>query len=229
MRTLHSIARHEKLLARGQYSIMYDGQQDGLLEKWNLHAMPYGSRVLRADVINSADGADSYSLIAHLLSDSDGHPDRLHVRSEIGDWKAEVQVTFFPSYATVSRSVKGEKYMQPEIDLPENVVVVAPCQSSNALGSFDENKGKRQTMDILSFGASWISAEQFAPRLQSVAIELRGTAGLKLEGSSNIEAQKFAEGDSSIAYLDQHGMLLRRETPDGAMLSQMQQYARYDT
>jgi hypothetical protein len=217
VRTLHTVGKHERLVARGQYQVLRSGQGTGKVEHWNLHRLPDGSSALRSDV----DGRDA---------NPDGQADRLHVRYQDERQKAEAQLTFFPGYGIVSRYINGRAQRRGEIELPEGIVVLAPCLASNAAHAYDEQQGGQQTIRVLNLNLS-ANTELLAPRLDTLTLSMQQTEELELAGVGQFLARHMVADGLADVRLDLHDVLLTRSMRDegsDALTVALSQYTRFD-
>lgn len=224
MRTIHDIHDYEEKVVEGTYTYP---MADGKLENWTVHRLPDGALVLRADV----DGreATGESVLVHVLHAPDGGVDRLQARVEMPGWKAELQLSCFDGYATVSRQSNGQWWPASEVEFPAGAAVVAPCMASNILSAYDRQAGGEQLLAHLGLGHGWQSAEDFNARAGEMPVTLAGQETLELADVGSFEVEKFAEGGFALAYVDEHGVLLQRDTLDGKTIAKLLQYTRYDS
>jgi hypothetical protein len=229
VRTLHDIVQHEKLVARGQYRFTRDGQDSGKVEHWNLHALPDGSSVLRADV-DGRETAEASSVLVHMLLDPGGHADRLHVRCHDKRRKAEAQLTIFPDYAILTRSRDWQALLQVEVELPGGVVVAAPCLASSVARAYHEGQEERQPVRVLELNLAGEGSDLLAPALREVALAFEGTEEVNLPGLGHFQARRVA-GDGVDVLLDDYGVALTCRWHDPGQEAQaatLAQYARFD-
>lgn len=231
MRTLHTVGQHERLVARGQYRMLWEGQETGKVEDWNLHHLPDGSSVLRADVDGrnvTAPEVRVESVLVHMLHDPDGQADRLHVRYEAGGRKAEVQVTLFSGYAMVNRSVDRQKMGPKEIELPEDIVVHAPCAASNPIHVYDEEEGSEWTARTLHLALDGAEDRLLAPDIRELTLAFEGTHALELDGLGHFEAQHVVLDGQTDVHMDACDVVLRRAEREVPWVTQLARYARFD-
>lgn len=236
MRTLHNIGKHERLIASGQYRYRApgDGQQTGKVEHWNLHRLPDGSSVLRADVDGretAVSQAGEESVLVHMLLDPDGQADRLHVRYQDDRRKAEAQLTFFPGYALVSRFVNGQALPRTETDVPGEAVVIAPCCASNAAHAYDESKGGQQSFPALDLDLEGSGPDLLVPRLRTLTLSMGASEEIELEGVGRFLTRHLIEDGVADLRLDLHDVLLTRNPRDGNVEDRaavLAQYTRFD-
>ncbi|HLV43961.1 MAG TPA: hypothetical protein VKY39_03325 [Aggregatilineales bacterium] len=121
MRVLHPIRPEEKLVSRGRYRYLIDGEPTGDLESWQITRLPNGDEFVRADL----DGRESSgaSLITHLLRREDGRPAVLRLRFEHEDVKAVAQYTFDEASVQVARTAEGEQRCVETVDIATGYVV----------------------------------------------------------------------------------------------------------
>jgi hypothetical protein len=229
VRTLHGIEQHEELVARGQYHFARDGQDSSKVEHWNLHVLPDGSSVLRADV-DGRKTPEGSSVLVHMLLGPDGHVDRLHVRYQDKRRKAEAQLTVFPDYAILTRSRDWQALPQVEVELSGGVVVVAPCLASSIARACHEGQGERQSVTVLELNLAGEDSDLLAPSLRDVALAFEGTEEVDLPGLGHFEA-RHVTGDGIDVLLDRHGVALTCRWHDPGQEAQaatLAQYARFD-
>lgn len=121
MRVLHPIHSKEKLVSRGRYQYLIDGEPTGDVETWQVTRLPGGDEVVRADL----DGreASGASLITHLVRRKDGRPRTLRLRFQSDDMSAAAQYTFEDASVRVARVAEGQQRCMEVVDIAEGYVV----------------------------------------------------------------------------------------------------------
>jgi hypothetical protein len=144
--------------------------------------------------------------------------------------KAEAQLTFFPGYGIVSRYINGRAQRRGEIELPEGIVVLAPCLASNAAHAYDEQQGGQQTIRVLNLNLS-ANTELLAPRLDTLTLSMQQTEELELAGVGQFLARHMVADGLADVRLDLHDVLLTRSMRDegsDALTVALSQYTRFD-
>lgn len=121
MRVLHPIRPEEKLVSRGQYRYLVDGEPTGDVETWQVSRLPGGEEIVRADL----DGreASGASLVTHLVRHADKRPNWLRLRFRSGQMNAAAQYTFEEASVRVARVAEGEQRSVEMIDIATGYVV----------------------------------------------------------------------------------------------------------
>ena len=116
MRVLHPVHSKEKLVSRGRYQYLIDGEPTGDIETWQVTRLPNGDEVVRADL----DGreASGASLITHLVRGKDGQPRWLRLRFQSEDINAAAQYTFEKATVRAARVAEGQPRCRRPSTLP---------------------------------------------------------------------------------------------------------------
>jgi len=121
VRVLHPVHSKEKLVSRGRYQYLIDGEPTGDIETWQVTRLPNGDEVVRADL----DGreASGASLITHLVRGKDGQPHWLRLCFQSEDINAAAQYTFEKATVRVARVAEGQPRCMEAVDIAEGYVV----------------------------------------------------------------------------------------------------------
>ncbi len=220
MRTLHTVAAHETFVASGEYHYFRDEQPMKVVEKWTIHELQGGARLIRVD--EDGRDEDGLTILSEALVAPEGQIERYNVQSfnsrdpEVVNFKADY--VFEEDFVQIGRSIQGQEREYTEFPLVVDCALY--IKQTPFMG--------RTIRQVLAKGGK---SQVFTPQLTSVddshllkmIVEQRGTEELTISRKT-IQAAKFQIADDVFYWLDEHDIVVQRTytyegTPYRAILS----------
>lgn len=206
MRTLHMVAAHEKFVARGEYHYFRDEQPINVIEKWTIHELAGGARLIRVD--EDGRDEDGLTILSEALVSPDGQIERYNVQSfnsrdpEVKNFKADY--VFEKDYVQIGRTIQGQEREYTEFPLVVDCLLY--IKQTLFMG--------RTIRQIRAKGGK---SQVFTPQLTSVddshllkiIVEERDTEALTISRKA-IQAAKFQIADDVFYWLDEHDIPVQR-------------------
>jgi hypothetical protein len=212
MRTLHTVAAHEKFVASGEYRYFRDEQPMKVVEKWTIHELQGGARLIRVD--EDGRDEDGLTILSEALVSPEGEIERYNVQSfnshdpQVKNFKADY--IFEKDLVQIGRSLQGQE--REYIEFPLVVDCLLYIKQTLFMGS--------TIRQILAKGGK---SQVFTPQLTSVddshllkmIVEERGTEVVNIS-RKDVQAAKFQIADDVFYWLDNRNIPVQRTyTHDG--------------
>ena len=213
MRVLHPIRPEEKLVSRGRYRYLIDGEPTGDVETWQITRLPGGEEIVRADL----DGreASGASLITHLVRKEDGWPAWLRVRFRNGDLNAAAQYTFDRDSVRIARVAEGQSRVMERVDMAEDYVVDYHTMISQdyVWRGYQRSQGYSQSVplfspDLWADGSTVLRGRALRFEVQPLPPKVCTVPAGEFAGTQHFRV-RFEDDVLAEAWYDSHGVPLR--------------------
>lgn len=215
MRAIHQITPYETPLASGVYTVYQDTTPTGSLESWNIHTLPDGSRLIRADVDHRP--VNGTSLLVHALfapPESGTLLDRVDFQWQTPQLRVHAIYTVFDRELHVGRTI-GHGEREQDMHTFVNGFQLDPIALATRLFvSFLADLGTSQTVIT-----PWLTENESQLMLPSTAqttVIWEGSDLIMAAGQAHTARRCRLTDDqegTALLWVDAHGIPLQLDEP----------------